>query len=94
MFSATGPQGVPDLANKLGAGGMAFTGPWGKSGAPNITPTALGGWSDGAIKQVITTSVRPDGSRLKPPMGTAYCARMTAADLDALVAYLRALPPK
>ena len=42
----------------------------------------------------IVLAVRPDGSRLKPPMGTAYYARLSAADLDALVAYLRSLPPK
>ena len=92
--STPGPQGAPDLENKLGAGGMVFSGPWGKSIATNITPTNLARYSDAALKTVITTGVRPDGSRLKPPMGTAYCARMTAADLDALVAYLRALPPK
>ncbi len=92
--STPGPQGVPDLANKLGAGGMTFNGPWGQSVASNITPTTLGKWSDDDIKKVIATGVRPDGSRLKPPMGTSYYARMSAADLAALVAYLRSLPAK
>lgn len=92
--STPGPQGVPDFVNSLGAGGMTFSGPWGTSVAPNITPKGLAAYSDAALKKVITTGVRPDGSRLKPPMGTAYYARMSAADLDALVAYLRSLPPK
>ncbi len=92
--STPGPQGAPDLVRKLGAGGMVFNGPWGQSVAPNITPTALGKWSDDDLKKVITTGVRPDGSRLKPPMGTAYYARMSVVDLDALVGYLRKLPAK
>lgn len=87
-------KGVPDFANGLGGGGMAFMGPWGKSVASNITPTLLKTYGDADLKKVITTGVRPDGSRLKPPMGTSYYARMAPADLDALVAYLRTLPPK
>ena len=92
--SRPGPQGGPDLANGLGAGGMPFNGPWGTSLASNLTPRGIGHYSDAQLKTVITTGVRPDGSRLKPPMGTAYYARMTAPDLDALVVYLRTLPPR
>jgi hypothetical protein len=92
--SKPGPQGGPDLDNGLGARGMPFNGPWGTSLASNITPRGVGHYTDAQLKTVITTGVRPDGSRLRPPMGTAYYARMTAPDLDALVAYLRTLPPK
>jgi len=92
--SPAGPQGAPDLENRLGAGGFSFFGPWGVSVSTNITPTGLAKYSDAQLKTVITTGVRPDGSRLKPPMGVAYYARMRPADLDALVAYLRSLPAK
>jgi len=92
--SSPGPQGAPDIVNQLGAGGMRFPGPWGLSVASNITPKGLTGYSDAALKTVITTGVRPDGSKLRPPMGTGYYAQMSTADLDALVAYLRSLPPK
>ncbi len=92
--STPGPQGVPDLDNQLGAGGMHFNGPWGVSVATNITPKGIGHYTDAQLKTVITQGVRPDGTRLKPPMGTAYYAQMQAADLDALVQYLRSLPPK
>ena len=92
--SGPGPQGVPDVENQLGAGGLHFPGPWGVSVASNLTPRGLSGYTDAALKTVITRGVRPDGSRLKPPMGTAYYANLSAADLDALVAYLRSLPPK
>ncbi len=92
--SAPGANGVPDLVNGLGAGGMAFHGPWGKTVAPNITPTALKRYNDAQLRRIITQGVRPDRTQLRPPMGVAYYARMTRSDLDALVAYLRALPPK
>lgn len=92
--SAPLANGAPDIDNQLGAGGLVFEGPWGKSVAANITPKGLGRYSDADIKKVVTTGVRPDGTRLKPPMGVPYYARMTASDLDALVAYLRSLPEK
>lgn len=92
--STPNEKGMPDIENQLGAGGMAFHGPWGTSVSPNITPTGLGDWTDTQIKQAITKGVRPDGSRLKPPMGIAYYATLSADELSAIVAYLRSLPPK
>jgi len=35
-----------------------------------------------------------EGQPLKPPMGYGSYARMTAGDVDAIVAYLRTVPPK
>jgi cytochrome c553 len=92
--STPGPQGGPDIAGHLGAGGMSFPGPWGTSVAGNITPTGLSKYSDAELKKIITTGVRPDGSRLKPPMAVPYYAKIGASDLDAIIAYLRKLPPK
>ena len=89
-----GPQGAPDVQNMLGAGGLVINGPWGTSVSANITPNGIGKYSDAELKKIITTGVRPDGSRLKPPMGVPYYAHIAGADLDALVAYLRTLPPK
>ena len=91
--SPPGPNGAPDMANKPGAGGFHFKGPWGESVSPNITPTALAKWSDDDIKKAIMTGMRPDGIRLKPPMAFAYYKNISAPDLDALVAYLRTLKP-
>jgi hypothetical protein len=45
------------------------------------------------IKRPITQGISRDGSALKPPMGFAWYARMSGADLDAIVAYLRTVPP-
>ena len=91
--SSPGPNGAPDLKNSLGAGGMRFHGPFGESISTNITPNGLGSWSDNDIKKVVTTGVRPDGGRLKPPMAVPYYKNMTPDDLDAIVAYLRTLKP-
>jgi len=92
--SPPGANGVPDLANKLGAGGFEFHGPWGVSVSPNITPKALGSWSDAEIKKAITAGIGRDGRRLMPPMGFAYYATMREEDLDAILVYLRSLPEK
>ena len=83
-----------DYANRLGAGGNQFPGPWGISTSANITPTGLKSRTDDDIKKIITTGVRPDGSPVLPPMGFAYYAHISDSDLDAIVAYLRSLPPK
>ena len=84
----------PDFANRLGAGGFQFPGPWGVSVAPNITPNGLSKRTDDEIKQIIRTGTRADGSKMLPPMPYAYYANIADEDLDAIVAYLRTLPPK
>lgn len=62
---------------------------------PNITPdteTGIGKWSDAQIVIAIRQGVRPDGSRLSPIMPYPYFNRMTDADANALVAFLRTQP--
>jgi mono/diheme cytochrome c family protein len=95
------PFGAPgtgvDFQDSLGKGGREFHGPWGVSVSRNITSSktnGIGDWSDADIKRAITQGVRKDGSKLKPPMGYPYYAKMTDGDVDAMVAYLRALPAK
>ena len=89
-------EGRPDFAHRLSAGGNRFYGPWGISISRNITPdpeTGIGSWTDDQIKRAITQGISADDTPLMPPMGFPYYARLSAADLDALVAYLRSLPP-
>ncbi len=91
-----GPRGK-EFADKMGAGGFEFPGPWGLSVSKNITASktkGIGDWTDDQIKQAVTKGVGKDGGPLKPPMGFPYYAHMTAADLDAVVVYLRTVPPK
>ena len=80
---------------RLGVGGMEFPGPWGKSVARNITShkeKGIGAWTDDEIKRAITQGIHKDGSKLKPPMGFPFYARMTPDDISAVVAYLRTVP--
>jgi mono/diheme cytochrome c family protein len=91
-----GPKGR-DFENSYGKGGFDFPGPWGKSTSRNITShkeKGIGAWTDAEIKRAITEGISKDGSRLKPPMGYAFYKNMTDGDLDAIVAYLRTVPPK
>ena len=91
------PPGGPDFANSLGKGGREFPGPWGVSKSRNITShktAGIGDWTDAEIKTAITQGKRKDGTPLKGPMGYQYYAKMADADLDAIIAYLRTLPPK
>jgi mono/diheme cytochrome c family protein len=89
-----GPKG-PMVETDLGRGGFAFHGPWGTSVASNLTshPDGLAGYSDAEIRAMIVEGRRPDGSPMMPPMPYGYLARMTPEDLEAVVLYLRQLPP-
>lgn len=88
--------GRHDFAKSLGKGGQEFKGPWGVSQSRNITShkeKGIGSWSDDEIKRAITQGIHRDGNKLKPPMGFAYYAQLTQQDLNALVAWLRTVPP-
>ena len=92
-----GLTGLVDFRGSLGKGGREFKGPWGVSTSRNVTSSkgkGLGDWSDADIKRAITQGVRKDGTKLKPPMGFPYYAKMTDGDVDAVVAYLRTVPAK
>ena len=96
---------TPRLSNGLhdwshtGAGGPTFEGPWGVVASRNITSDkeyGIGAWTDEQIIRAITQGVSTDGRQLAPPMGARgpVYARLTARDLQDLVAYLRSLPPQ
>ena len=89
-------NGVPDLEHQRGAGGQPIPGPWGLAVTTNITSHEDGirDYTDDEIKRVITTGERPDGGKFGRPMAVAYYRNITPGDLDAMVAYLRSLPPK
>jgi cytochrome c553 len=80
------------------AGGLRLVlEPFGEYPTGNLTSdpeTGLGKWTDDEIKQVITRGILKDGTRLLPyPMDWASFSAMSPDDLNAIVAYLRALPP-
>jgi len=87
-------NGQFDFANQLGAGGLEFAGPGGSVYAANITPTGLGEYTDEQLATLITHGTRPDGSVLSPPMPTVFLAGLKPDDVQALILYMRQLPPK
>ena len=98
-------RGVSDYSrNGLGKGGRRFSSAdvqgfpadWPGATASNITShpeKGLARWSDAEIKRAITQGVSRDGRKLLPPMDFKSYSTMTDADLDAIVAYLRTVPP-
>jgi mono/diheme cytochrome c family protein len=91
--SPLGPKGRD--FTRMGAGGFKLEGPWGVTVSRNITPSkakGIGDWTDDEIKRAITQGIRRDGTKLRPPMGYQFYAKMTPDDLDAIVAYLRTVP--
>ena len=80
------------------AGGLRLRiDPFGEYPTGNLTSdreTGLGNWSDDEIKRVITRGILKDGTRLPPfPMDWPSFSTMKPDDLDAVVAYLRTVPP-
>lgn len=91
------PDGTPGYKDSFGKGGHVMTGPFGQAAVVNITshPTkGIGAWSDAQIRRVLTEGIGHDGRALKLPMARQiYFKKMKDADIDAIVAWLRTLPP-
>ena len=69
-------------------------GPDGKN-VPNLTPTRLKKWGDSELKDFLTTGVTADGDVPAEAMAEVIrntTSQLTPADLDAMLAYLRAVP--
>jgi hypothetical protein len=77
----------------------AWAGPWGVSFAINLTPdkaTGIGEWSESNFIQMARTGKhqgQPNGRDVLPPMPWFNMKDLTDADLKAMWAYLRSLPP-
>lgn len=85
---------APVVAGTKGKGGQRF----GFGAEPfvlyarNITPAAVGEWTDGELVRAITTGVSRDGTPLFPLMPYPRYAQMSREDIEAIVVYLRTLP--
>jgi mono/diheme cytochrome c family protein len=89
-----GPQGP--VAGRHLAGGTVFDEQPFRAVSSNITPdpeTGIGRWTDAQIIAAIREGKRPDGSIIGPPMPFAFYRGLADADLQAMVAYLRTVPP-
>ncbi|MBK9177711.1 MAG: c-type cytochrome [Flavobacteriales bacterium] len=59
----------------------------------NLTPFALGSWSDGEIYRAITSGVSKDGHPFFPIMPYPNYNKLATEDVYSLIAYLRSLEP-
>jgi mono/diheme cytochrome c family protein len=85
---------APMMPDREGHGGMEFAlGDVGTLRAPNITPAALGDWTDGELLRAMTDGVSKDGRPLFPLMPWPAYQSMAREDAEAIIAYVRALPP-
>jgi mono/diheme cytochrome c family protein len=85
---------APVADAELGAGGEVFNQQMGFPGtfySSNITPAALGNWTDGEIFRAITTGVSKNGRALFPVMAAHRFGKMDQDDIHDIIAYLRTL---
>jgi len=86
----------PPKPDTHGAGGEVFDQNIGVPGSfisRNLTPAALGDWTDGEVYRAITSGVSKDGSSLFPIMPYPHYAQLDEEDIYAVIAYLRTLEP-
>lgn len=77
------------------AGGRAVPTPFGTIYSTNITPdkdTGIGGWSEDDFWRAMHDGIRRDGKHLYPAFPYPWYTHLSRADVDALDAYLGALP--
>jgi mono/diheme cytochrome c family protein len=85
--------------SRIGAGGNTFHNPLGmnfSAVSSNITQhpeRGLGNWTDDEIKRAIRDGIRRNGEELLPFMGFSFYKNISDEDLDAMVAYMRTIPP-
>lgn len=87
----------PIVKGTEGRGGDPFTpemipGLPGRFYAPNITPAAVGRWTDGELIRAITTGVSQSGDSLFPLMPYPHFGEVDREDIEAIVAYMRTMP--
>jgi mono/diheme cytochrome c family protein len=88
--------GAPDFSRQLSGSELGWTGPWGTSYARNLTPdleTGLGYYNEKEIILALRSGKRLDGKPMLPPMPWQNIATLSEADMHALVAYLKSIPP-
>ena len=80
----------PVKAGTEGKGGQEF--PLGGAGtvyAKNITPAAIGSWTDGELQRAVTAGVSKDGTPLFPVMPYPHFGTLSADDMHAVLSYIR-----
>jgi mono/diheme cytochrome c family protein len=92
------PPPLTEAWNNVGsATNTAFAGPWGVSFAANLTPdpdSGIGKWREKDFVQAMKTGKHLGvGRPIQPPMPWEWFRYLTDADLAAMYAYLKSVPP-
>jgi mono/diheme cytochrome c family protein len=89
--------GSPDMKRYLGGSDVGFAIPGaGVFVGENLTPdkeTGLGSWTDEQIMAAIRTGKTPEGRELSPVMPYPALSHLSDADAQAIVVFLKSLPP-
>src|SRR4051812_10060515 len=91
-----GPGGVLDTARKHAGGPQVWDTPEYTVRGSNISPdeaTGIGKWSAADVRRAVHDGKRPNGQQLSPQMPYSFYRIFTPSDLDAVVGYVRSLPP-
>lgn len=86
----------PIKEESKGGGGELWSEEMGLPGniySRNITPFALGDWTDGEIYRAITAGVNKDGKALFPLMPYHSYGKADKKDIFAIIAYIKTLEP-
>ena len=87
--------GATGEAQKVLAGGMAFTSAFGTFYAPNISTDAgqgIGGWTPAELAGAVMDGVSPNGAHYYPVLPYNAYNKMAAQDMADLTAFLGTLP--
>ncbi len=88
--------GAPPKPGTLGGGGEKFDRTMqfpGEFYSKNITPFALGNWTDGEIYRAITSGISKDGHPFFPVMPYPNYNKLATEDVYSIIAYLRSVEP-
>ena len=85
--------GFPPREDRVLAGGVIFRDIGERAITPNLTPYALGDWTDQQIFDAITRGVRPDGRVLAKEMPYERYGTMDPEVIYDVIAYLRSIEP-
>jgi mono/diheme cytochrome c family protein len=88
--SPLGPNG--EVAGKELSGRFVIKMTAFEAWAPNITPIAIGDWTDQQLINVIREGKRPDGGIVGPPMPIELYRDLSDEDVKSIVTYLRTVP--
>ena len=85
---------MPEIRGTEGQGGLFIKQEGlGELYSPNITPHALGSWTDGEVIRAVTAGVNKDCDPLFPIMPYKVYADLKREDLYSIIAYIRTLNP-